>query len=341
MKAGKLKIFRPAVALALGLFLGLSWMCWSCGVKGPPLPPKLPVPAPPKDIKVRVREGCVELIWKVEEASGSKQVPAVRWEVLRAEEPAAGEGPAYEILGRVEKPGYVDTDVGLNQKVYYSIRGISSEGRRGRKSAPVKVLNLTPPPAALYPQSNPGNKFVEISWTPPRGLPEGAGFNIYRAPEVALFPWRPINASPVTDTRFVDGPLKNNQRFFYEIRTVVSVEGYPPVEGPSASIVSAVPRDRTPPDPPRGFTAVWTQEGVRMRWMANQSPDVAGYIVVRRRHGVGDFEELFLDPIKKTEYLDSSARRGVEYDYAVYAVDNATPPNPSNYSDVQEVYAEP
>lgn len=339
MKSGTKPVFTGLFFLIF--CIGVSWMCWSCGVKGPPLPPELPAPSPPEDIRVRVREGCVELLWRAKKSSGPKDVAAVQWEVLRAKEPEAGMGPAYKILGRVEKTGYADRSVGLNQKVFYSVRGISEEGRRGPQSAPVKVLNLAPPPAAMYPDASSGNHFVEISWTPPRGLPPGAGVNIYRATSPALFPWRPINSKPVTESSFVDGPLENNQRYFYEIRTVVPVKGYSPVEGPSASIVTAVPRDRNPPDPPRGFSAIWTDEGVRLRWMANESPDLAGYIVVRRRHGIGEFEELFYDPLQDTEYVDDSARRGVEYEYAVYAVDNAEPPNRSEYSDIQFVYAEP
>ncbi|MFO8057528.1 MAG: hypothetical protein R6V10_09545 [bacterium] len=336
--------FKPVSAgglLISFLFMGAALLAWSCGVKGPPLPPELPAPAPPEDIKVRVREGYIELVWKAEKASGPEEVPAAQWEVLRADVPTAGEGPAYEILDRLYQAAYVDRGVELNRKVYYSIRGISENGRRGPKSKPIKVLNLAPPPAAMYPRAKAGNHFVELSWTPPRGLPPGAGFNIYRARNPALFPWRPVNAEPVTGGRFVDGPLKNNQRYFYEVRTVAPAQGYPPVEGPTPSIVSAVPRDRHPPDPPRGFTAVWTEQGVRMRWMGNQEPDIAGYVVVRRRSGMGEFEELNIDPLKKTEYLDKTARRGVEYDYAVYAVDNTEPPNKSEYSDIQSVYAEP
>ena len=325
---------------SLTIMIGLCWLC-ACGVKGPPEPPEPLAPEPPKNIKVRVREGCVELAWKAPKPATIETPPAARWEVLRADQTEPDELPAWELLARVEELTHLDCAIAPDAKVIYALRAVSPDGTRGKISHTTKIHNLDPPYARLHPQANPGDRFVELSWEQPPDFPKDAGWNIYRAKSPALFPWLPVNAEPVKKGHFVDGPLQNNELYYYEIRAVRLLNGLPAVEGPASPVVSAVPCDRVPPSPPQGFTAIWTEEGVALAWLSNPEPDLDGYKIYRRRKGLGEFKALFLEPIKDTRYLDKTARRGVEYEYVVCAVDNAQPPNQSAPSSIQSVYAEP
>jgi hypothetical protein len=322
------------------VLVSISLTLSACGVKGPPEPPRLAAPGAPEKFKARMREGCVELKWLPPRIELPQYTPAVRYEVLRAEA-LPGQTPAYRLLDRTGDAWFIDCGLGLEERALYKVRGISDDGRRGAETGPVLVAKTPSPLAPLYPRTRAGDGYVEVSWDTPVDMPESAGFNVYRATEPLNFPWRPVNIEPVRGGRFIDGPLDNGVGYYYEIRAVVSVEGALAVEGPAGSLVRAVPADRVPPSPPRGFIAIWAEGGVLCRWLTSHEPDLKGYIVYRRLRGLGEFEELFLDPIIETRYVDKTARRGVEYEYTARALDGSQPPNVSPWSDIQVVYAEP
>jgi len=172
-------------------------------------------------------------------------------------------------------------------------------------------------------------------------MPAGTGFNIYRSEAATRFPWRPVNIEPAPGGGFVDGPVKNGTRYYYEVRAVAPVPGARPVEGPAAPLTSAVPADLSPPARPEGLTGIWTGHGVELHWLRNQDPDLKGYVLARRLRGRAEWRELFLDPIPQTMYIDRTARSGAEYEYAVYAVDEAQPPNRSAASEALSVFCGP
>lgn len=314
---------------------------FSCGVKGPPQPPPIPAPGPPEDFQARVRENCVELSWQPPRSDSPDLLVASRFEVLRAREAGPGQEPAFMVIDRLSSTRFRDCSLSLEARAVYKVRGISAEGRVGREAGPVRVLNQDLPLAPTDLRSVAGDGYIEVYWNIPPDMPMDAGYNVYRAMESALFPWRPVNSVPIRGNKYVDGPLENGVRYFYEVRAVLDSGDYLPVEGPGGGISSAVPTDRYPPSAPQGFTAVWTEQGVALSWLRNQEPDLAGYMVWRRKKGVDDFKELFLDPILDNHYLDNTARFGMEYEYAITARDDAVPPNESPRSEIEAVYAEP
>ncbi len=330
----------PALSGAAAFSLALFLLC-SCGVKGPPKPPIVPAPDAPGNLTARTREGCVELSWTAPKPDLPEKTSAARYEILKADEPEEGESPAYRVVDIIGETEYRDCSVQLFDHVRYSVRGVSDGDRRGEPSAPAKVQNLDPPPGPSVLVARGGDGHADLAWEFPPGVPADSPVNLYRSNKPGVFPWRPINSEPITDNSFSDGPLKNGERYYYQVRPVIVSAKAAPVEGEAPPVAEVVPNDRVPPDPVRGFTAIWSGAGVKMKWMRSPEPDVKGYIVYRRLRGLGEYGALFAEPIVETEYLDKSARRGTEYEYMVRAMDNTYPANMSGPSDVQVVYVEP
>jgi len=311
----------------------------SCGVKAPPEPPPAPIPDSPTDLSARVREGCVELVWRTPKLH-KESVPAASFQVLRAPEPIAGRPPGYQVIHRTTGKSLRDCGLMLDERALYAVRGISGGGKRGKLSKPVRIHNIDPPLRPTGLRSASGDGFIELFWEEPEDMREEASYNIYRAEEAPVFDWEPKNLSPIEETYYADGPLENGVTYIYEVRAVIHEKGYARVEGPGA-VKTSVPADTIAPAAPEGVSAVWTNDGVSIHWFKNQESDLAGYIVYRRRSGMGRFTELFYTPITETRYIDKTARPGVEYEYAVRAFDTSSPPNGSAFSDVQFVYSEP
>lgn len=323
---------------AFGIVLVLSILLTSCGIKGPPRPPEPVVPDAPRKFGVRVREGCVEMVWVAHEADETGEVAAASWEVLRAERLDPGELHAFKVIASTPDAEYIDCSLAPGVNALYMVRGVSEKGETGDSSMVAAVAVFNPPMELVNPKASGGDGFVDISWERGSELPEGAGFNVYRTQDPKRLPWKPINHEPIKNTNYSDGPLDNGVEYFYEVRAVAPVMGASPIEGPAAKMVSAVPMDNIPPSPPRGFIAVQSDTGVSLRWMMNQEDDLKGYVVFRRRRGRGKFKELFKEPVTDTAYIDDTAKKGAEYEYAVCAIDNAEPPNTSTRSEVQVVY---
>jgi len=365
---------RSLLALGATLFLSAG-----CGVKAPPRPPAKPVPAEPEGFHARVREGCVELAWRpatvetlagaavaagatagaapkpapaatgaaaraagraVEAAAALIPPPAESYEVLRAEEPAAGEAPIFEVAAETRETSFRDCAPAAGAGYLFQVRPVSADGRRGKETRKALVKIAAPLPAPGKLTAKPGDRFVELSWRRPAGLPEGAAFNIYRSKDPDRFGWQPVNPQPVTAATYADGPVENGTKYFYQVRAAVRPEKAAVVEGPAAT-ASATPIDNVPPSAPAGLTAAFTGKAVEMRWFKNQEPDLKGYLVYRRTGEQGKFQHLTPTPIADTGYIDKTAKRGREYQYLVTAVDTSDPPNESAGSETQSVYVTP
>jgi fibronectin type 3 domain-containing protein len=99
------------------------------------------------------------------------------------------------------------------------------------------------------------------------------------------------------------------------------------------------PIDTYPPPAPTGLKAVPDVGQVSLIWDAVDAPDLAGYIVLRREVGSEKMQPLTPELITGTNYDDKTTRAGVQYEYAVIAVDQAKPPNRSLESPHQIVTA--
>ena len=91
--------------------------------------------------------------------------------------------------------------------------------------------------------------------------------------------------------------------------------------------------DTFPPEAPGGVIAVASDAAISLVWDANTERDLAGYMVLRGRVPGATLAPLTAAPIEETTYRDVTVDAGVSYEYAVQAVDRATPPNLSPMSE--------
>ena len=115
------------------------------------------------------------------------------------------------------------------------------------------------------------------------------------------------------------------------VRSIASVDGVS-LEGEPSDAHCVTPRDEFPPAAPRGLAAVPTAGQISLIWDANTEKDLAGYLVLRGDAPDGPLTALTPAPIRETSFRDGTVKPGMRYVYAIVAVDNATPPNPSPQS---------
>jgi hypothetical protein len=218
----------------------------------------------------------------------------------------------------------------------YAIRGISKGGRAGPPASRISIplVALPPVPAAVAVQ--PAEHVYRLDWVPPVLETGGTAvtFNVYlRGAEGA-----PLNPSPLTEPVFEHGPVQPGREQCFVVSSVLLVQNVPIESAPSPPACTAWV-DVYAPSAPRGLQAVAADDGISLSWDANAEPDVAGYVVLRGETPGDTLQPLTREPLRETNYRDTTAQSGVRYVYAIVALDKAAPPNTSTPSDRQEVTA--
>ncbi len=112
---------------------------------------------------------------------------------------------------------------------------------------------------------------------------------------------------PLSTTQFTDRQVRNGQKYFYTVQSLL-VHGGEFVSGGISEEITATPLDMTPPLPPQGVTAVWTGSGVKIFWDQSSSVDIGGYRVYRRDAEQDSYELLGNVAPAYTIFVDSKAK---------------------------------
>lgn len=341
--------FRLKIAGFLGMAVLL--LTAGCGYKNNPVPPESVVPQPIGDLRYTVGEQGVVLNWSypVETIKGSTIDTIDSFELFRAEIPLddyCGNCPVPfaeplelpggpPVDGKMRRSGsYTDSMLKSGYKYFYKIRTRTNWWASSDDSNIVSFTWFEP---AASPQNLtviPGDREITLNWQQVKTRADGQALTMAVQYQVL----RSVGGKgfeklgdPVRTTRYVDRQVRNGQKYFYKVQSLL-VHGKELVEGEISREIAAVPVDRTPPLPPSGVTAVWTSGGVKIFWDKNEDSDLGGYRVYRRTADSDSYELLGdVDPVY-TLFVDANAKDTIRYYWAVTAIDKAKPVNESDKS---------
>ena len=222
---------------------------------------------------------------------------------------------------------YVDEDALPNIAYYYVVKAADARNRSLPTvvAGPIQATDITPPATPTGLTSAGENGRVTLSWTA-SASPDVTGYFIYRS-AAAGTSYRRLNGAPQRETRYVDESVTNGVTYTYRVSAVDS--SVPFNESALTDAVSAVPRDRTPPDAPTGLEAEGANRQVILKWAANTDQDLAGYNVYRSTTPDGSYGRMNTTVVTGTAYTDVQVVNGSVYYYRITAVDTAVPANES------------
>jgi len=336
---------------ALPFVLPLLIFC-GCAKTGDPQPPRVRVPKPAPDLRVRQNSdrATVTVSMPAMNTDGSPVTNLGAVELFRLTQERTDSPREWnedDFLGRaqllLEVPadklaGYTRDGMLVFQEdlasgnrsdilklgFYYAVRFINQKNQTAGLSNRVYLapIAIPTPPADL--RLTPAQDSVRLSWTPPAENfdgtrpPQVVGYNIYRSEDPAPLPDAPLNKEPVQGVEFEDRNFQFGKTYHYAVSVVARLDPY--AESARSKPVSIVPRDTFPPGKPAQLDVVVESGVVILLWAAPTETDVAGYKIYRAEAGG---ERIVLQPglITTLSYRDSTVQAGKSYSYEITAVD--------------------
>ncbi len=324
----------------------MLFLAVGCGQKAPPVPWSTVVPKRIVDLEAKSREERLLLEWTFPKENTDKSVltDLTEYKVLRSEGELIGDqcrgcGERTRVVfeAKLDRKG---GDKGKRMSLFFEglearkvyVYQVVTLNRRGHPSAPSNPVTVYwdyPPHTTRAIQAERGDKRVALFWEPVLGA---SGYNVYRKMEEEEFSVQPLNREVLTVTQYIDLTVENEKRYIYSVRAVKRVVKTD-VEGKGSLSLPITPTDLVPPMSPLGLVAVPLKNGMELHWKKNREADLLGYNVYRRGAGEREFKKLNPTPLTKEIYLDTEVQVGLDYEYAVTAVDNSPRKNESPFSE--------
>jgi len=224
------------------------------------------------------------------------------------------------------------------KRLFFAVKLFNSKGQDEGLSS---LVDLAPkvvpnPPGALKAEAS--QEAVILTWEKPDTMADGTalkdniGYLVFRSMGGKDFSALPLNAKPLKKTQFRDASFRFNKTYDYMVRTaIISDKGYK--ESEDSTTVSVKPVDIFPPVVPAGLNSVKGEGEITLIWSPNLENDLDGYRVYRSIRPDDGFLLLNDLPLKKNAFTDQDVEAEKTYYYKVTAMDTASPPNESDFSE--------
>jgi len=288
---------------------------------GDPLPPLANIPKAVEDLAAVQRGSRIIVQFTVPERTtegiAMRMPPSFDLRIGTASPPfdaaarAAWAAEAQRVSGT--PPYSIPAGPWIGKEVTIGVLATGENGKTSNWSNFANVPVVAPPetPAAFRPEANAAG--VQLSW---RG-PPGEFLVFRRGPDEPGF----TRLAEVAELAYLDQTVAWGKPYAYVVQRIVKLPESRHAESELSAEASITPRDTFPPTAPATLRAAAGIDSIELSWDGNPETDLAGYRIYRASPGQ-DFTKLADVPPIPT-YSDRAAERGIKYQYAVTALDQA------------------
>jgi hypothetical protein len=322
----------------------------SCGVQGPPLPPRIERPAQITDLTITQQGRGFVLRFTLPSVAtdGERLTKPLEVQVLRTAAPASAPAAAprassvpivtfgSDAISHLSEGGKIAYLSTLSQQEYshtlgesyaFAVRGLT-RGHRGRplegewsRIAVEILLDVSGGVQELRARGT--QKAVELNWAPAAnsltGKPLAAfsGYRVFRSESGKPGSFQAL--AEVASPSASDASFLFDHSYYYKVQ-VVFKKGATEAVSDDSETVEITPHDVFPPAVPRDVAAIYTAGAVEIVWTPSAAPDLAGYNIFRRESG-GTESRVNKELARTPVFRDQTAQAGHTYFYRVTAVD--------------------
>lgn len=296
-------------------------------------------PAPVQNLDRRVsEEQWVYLTW-----DRNRETDLAGYNVYRSTDMAKYEEKMTEEPLRVNETFFSDTTVVGGMTYFYYVTAIDRTGNESEMSdmvmAQILDFEIPPKPENLSAVFNEITGEIDLSWEMEAFSDNFESFIIMRRREDGQVPgaYSRVNMENLTNVNFSDAGeaetgFPEGALYRYILFSSSRAKNY----SDTISVIVEVPL-LTPPQPPSRLTAI-NDNGhrVNLSWNASPSVTTEKYIIYRKNADATAFTQLHEVPVTTRFIRDEELEHGIEYVYAVSAVDRAE--NESELSEPDSVF---
>ncbi|MBI4547714.1 MAG: fibronectin type III domain-containing protein [Ignavibacteriae bacterium] len=268
--------------------------------------------------------GFIMPLATIEEQGGGEPI-TIRWTAL--ERLPYGRVTSYRVYYGTNPSQYTDslttdslsaTFSGLTpgQVYYFAVSAIDEHGN-------ISALSNEVSTAPTYPRGLRTINYqrsIGLQWDANHEF-DIAGYNIYRRSSLDTT-FSKLNTSLIAETTYVDTAVWGDRIYYYKITAI-------DIDGNESRFSFEVSGRLIPPAPPRNFVVGPGKTFVRLGWLQNADPDLAGYNIYRSTKLDSGFVKLNLSLWQGLTYIDSTIEQDSTYYYYVEAVDLTDAVTPS------------
>ncbi|OYD16774.1 hypothetical protein CH333_02675 [candidate division WOR-3 bacterium JGI_Cruoil_03_44_89] len=190
-------------------------------------------------------------------------------------------------------------------------------------------VDTIPPDAPVGLVAVGGDECVYLDWED-NTEEDLIGYTVHRSATQGG-PYQRVNASIVSQSRYIDRELENGETYYYVVRAL-DARGN---ASEGCDEVWATPEEDTlAPSPPTGLQVEVLDSRLIVDWYDNPELDILGYNLFRRETPGGEFSQMNTSLLSRSYYVDDDVTNGETYWYFATAVDESE--NESEGSDTFE-----
>jgi hypothetical protein len=288
-----------------------------CGYIGDPLPPSLNIPKRTEDLSAVERNDGIVISFTIpEETTDGVALKRLGDVDLRigpaAEDNWADRGRKVEVAAAVPGPAraVAPAKEWIGQDVVIGVRFAGRSGRFGEWSNLVR-MHVSEPLATPEVAAASAPRGVRLTFTGNASRP-GLGWRIFRR---AAGEKSASGLAQSNTAEYIDATAEFGKLYEYTAQAFLDSGAESDISKP----VAITPEDTFPPAVPSGLTAVAAARSIEVSWEPASEPDLKGYYLYRwleagQPQRVGGL-------LDTPAYSDRDIQSGVQYTYAVSAVD--------------------
>ncbi|WP_455392716.1 fibronectin type III domain-containing protein [[Eubacterium] cellulosolvens] len=268
---------------------------------------------------------CLNLTWKIGNESDLRGYKVYKF-TASSWEPT--EDQFLVELGITDH--YLDYDVVEEKNYWYKITAFDEVPNESPPSAELKgkARDVTPPPVPTGFKAEPmpkGNSVI-LTWELLENLDQDGGYRIYysmnKTGEFELVDEFVYNVNYYEHEGLID-----DQQYFYKLQAFDEEPNY----SPFTPLITVIPSDLEPPDPPKGLRIIPIETGntLQLSWKESSDEDLNGYRVYRQTDDLPYSMVMAVDK-NTTSVIDSYLVDDKTYRYYITALDEV--PNESEGS---------
>jgi len=266
-------------------------------------------PLAPEGVTAKIVENKLKLVWKA-----NLEEDLSHYNIYRSYDSVK-----FEKINEAPVKGleFVDEKAEGGKTLWHYITAVDYSGNESNKSEVVMTIvpDIQPPKPVKLIKAEGKKGEIEIEWEKSAET-DLDGYAIYKGNKEDNL--TEIATVLPENTKYVDKNQSSGVETYYAVVVIDKSTN----RSKFSNILKARTIDDEPPEAPTGVALEESMEYIKLSWMENSEPDLAGYKIYRKSATEKEFMPIYTAQKGEKEFVDKEIKKAILYSYYITAYDN-------------------